>query len=82
MTAPTPEHAHEFSVDTTCDCGMVLSAYVRRIVKERAALCKALETIHAIACGNRSDDYESDTDAASDIEMIARAALAQARGES
>lgn len=41
-------------------------------------LLAALEKIQAISRGDRADDYESDAEAAADIDAIARAAIARA----
>ena len=37
------KHAHSFSVDTSCECGVMLSDYTREITKLNAELVAALK---------------------------------------
>jgi hypothetical protein len=46
------EHRHEFSVDTACDCGIALSAYVKRLTKEHGALKASLKRALSIQSPN------------------------------
>jgi hypothetical protein len=36
-------HKHSFSVDTSCDCGVMLSEYTRNLAKKIGALVAALK---------------------------------------
>lgn len=38
-------HRHEFSVDTSCDCGVMLSAYTRRLTRENAEMAVLLSRV-------------------------------------
>ncbi len=37
------KHTHSFSVDTSCDCGVMLSEYTRKLTKVNAVLIESLE---------------------------------------
>ncbi len=38
-------HSHEFSVDTSCECGMMLSDYTKRLKRDNDAMLKALRGV-------------------------------------
>ncbi len=76
MTTETKStHTHSFSVDTSCDCGVVLSAYVRGLVKLNAELLKAVEIAYACL---RRPSYEREENRVVNILLNA---IAKAEGK-
>lgn len=42
------QHTHVFSVDTACGCGVMLSAFTRRLAQEKNDLLRAAENAVAV----------------------------------
>jgi len=40
------KHVHEFSVDTSCHCGIMLSEYTRELQKQNDSMLDALKAVH------------------------------------